>query len=76
MRITNPGLWPAGRTELEQFRDRSSMHAHAAAVIKLATDLASLAPGPEPASAGAGAGREEVGEEPEQHAAVGLRLVD
>ena len=74
MRITNPGRWPTGRTELERLRAESSVKAYTADVINLAAALALLAP--ESASADAGAGCQEVGEEPEKCAPVGLRLVD
>jgi hypothetical protein len=74
MKITNPGRWPAGRTELERLRAQSSMKAYTADVINLATALALLAP--EPASTNAGTGRQEIGEEPEECSPIGLRLVD
>jgi hypothetical protein len=48
--------------------------AYTADVINLAAALALVAP--ESASADAGAGCQEVGEEPEKCAPVGLRLVD
>ena len=74
MRITNPGRWPTGRTELERHRAENSVRAYTADVINLAAALALVAP--ESASADAGAGGQEVGEEPEECAPVGLRLVD
>ncbi len=74
MRITNPGRWPTGRTELERLRAESSMNAYTTDVISLAAALAMLAPGS--VSTDAGTGGQEVGEEPEQCTPVGLRLVD